>query len=190
MTTVALPASSSLDRLRAADTPFALQAAGVVGFALLTALLAQFELRIYLWEVPLTLQTIAVYSAGLYLGSRNGLFALLLYLILGLFLPFYAGGASGIEHLIGVTGGYLVAMPIVALLVGALTSSNRSAQKSFTSLIVGSITLFLFGVIGLWLVADLSFIEALNRGWFRFIPWDLTKIALVGALYLGLRKAF
>lgn len=190
MTTLALPASSPLDRLRAADAPLSLQAAGVVGFTLLTALLAQFEIRIYLWEVPLTLQTIAVYSAGLYLGARNGFLALLLYLVLGLFLPFFSGGASGVEHLVGVTGGYLLAMPIVALMVGALTSVNRSVGRSFTSLLVGSVTLFLFGVMGLWLATDLQLLEALNRGWLRFIPWDLTKIALAGSLYLGLRKAF
>lgn len=190
MATLALPASSSLDRLRADDASFTLQAAGIIGFALLTALLAQFEIRIYLWEVPLTLQTVAWYSAGLYLGHRNGFLAMALYLLMGLFLPFFSGGASGPEHLLGVTGGYLLASPFMALSIGALTRKNRSGKRTFASLLVGSLTLFLFGVIGLWLVADLSFLEALNRGWFRFVPWDLTKIAFVGFLYLGLRKAF
>ena len=39
-------------------------------FAALTALGAQ--VRIYLWEVPITLQTIFVYGGGLCLGARNG----------------------------------------------------------------------------------------------------------------------
>ena len=93
---LAAPSAASVDRLRAGDAPLALQAALVVGTALLTGLLAQFELRVYLWEVPLTLQSIAVYGAGLFLGWRTGALAMLLYLALGLVLPMYAGGGSGL----------------------------------------------------------------------------------------------
>ena len=79
---LAAPSAASVDRLRADDAPLALQAALVVGTALLTGLLAQFELRLYLWEVPLTLQSLAVYGSGLFLGWRLGALSMALYLAL------------------------------------------------------------------------------------------------------------
>ena len=74
---------STIDDLRSGSASVGLQVAGIVGFAALTALGAQF--RLYLWEVPFTLQTLAVYGSGLYLGWRNGLLAQGLYLLVGLF---------------------------------------------------------------------------------------------------------
>ena len=65
------------------------QVLAISSFAVATALGAQ--VRIYLWEVPITLQTLFVYGSGLVLGARNGLLSMLLYLVLGMFLPVYAG---------------------------------------------------------------------------------------------------
>jgi len=97
---------SAVDVLRSADARTTTQILGIVGFAFLTALGAQ--VQIYVWEVPFTLQTLAVYGSGLFLGWRNGLLAQVLYLVVGLFLPVYAGGESGPAILFfGVTAGYL-----------------------------------------------------------------------------------
>ena len=186
---LAAPSAASVDRLRASDAPLALQAALVVGTALLTGLLAQFELRLYLWEVPLTLQSVAVYGAGLFLGWRNGALAMLLYLALGLLLPFYAGGGSGLGHLLGASVGYLVAFPLVALVAGAATERRRGFGRALAGLLGGSVALFACGVAGLAVVADLSLAEAVVNGWLRFVPWDLTKIALVGSAYAAARHA-
>ena len=106
-----------VDGLRQEHASTALQVLGIVGFAVLTALGAQ--VRIYLWEVPFTLQTLAIYGSGLFLGWRNGMLAQLLYLTLGLFLPVYAGDTFGPAYLFGAaTAGYLLAAPVVAAVVG------------------------------------------------------------------------
>ena len=186
---LAAPSAASVDRLRAADAPLALQAALVVGTALLTGLLAQFELRIYLWEVPLTLQTLAVYGAGLFLGWRTGALAMLLYLALGLVLPMYAGGGTGLEHLLGASAGYLFAFPLVAFLAGRLTEANRGVGRTLLALAAGSVVLFSCGIVGLHLVAGMAWADAAVNGWLRFVPWDLTKIALVASLYAAARRA-
>ena len=187
---VAAPHSSSVDRLRASDAPLWLQAAGVLGFAGLTALFAQADLRIYLWEVPLTLQTIAVYSAGLFLGSRNGALAMGLYLALGLALPVFADGGTGLAHLLGASGGYLVAFPFVAALGGALTRERRTVGRTLVALAAGSLLLFAAGVTWLHGVADhATWGQSVTAGWLKFLPWDLTKIALVASLYAAARRA-
>lgn len=189
MSTIALARPASIDRLRAADAPLALQAAGMVGFAALTALFAQAELRIYLWEVPLTLQTIAVYSSGLFLGRRNGALAMGLYLLAGLVLPIFSDGGSGLSHLMGLTGGYLVGFPVAAFLAGHATRQRRSLGRIALGLVVASVVLFACGVTGLVLASDLALMDAVQNGWLRFLPWDLTKLALVGSLYAGARRA-
>jgi biotin transport system substrate-specific component len=184
------PHAASIDRLRAADAPLGLQAVGVVGFALLTAALAQAELRVYLWEVPLTLQTVAVYGSGLFLGRRNGFVAMGLYLLLGLALPFYAGGGSGLAHLAGASGGYLLAFPLVALAVGAVTRRDRGFGRTLAALVAGSLVLFACGAAWLHVAAGHgTWAQSAVDGWLRFVPWDLTKIALVASAYAAARRA-
>lgn len=189
MSTLALPRPASVDRLRASDAPLWLQAAGVVGFAALTALFAQAELRVYLWEVPLTLQTVAVYGSGLFLGRTRGALAMGLYLLAGLALPIYSGGASGLEHVLGATGGYLVGFPVAAAVAGWVTETARSVSRTALALVGASLALFACGVTGLTLATELSLAEAAVAGWLKFVPWDLTKLALVGGLFLGARRA-
>lgn len=182
------PRTRTIDILRSADAPIALQAAGVVGFALLTVLGAQF--RLYLWEVPFTLQTLAVYGSGLFLGWRNGMLAQVLYLSLGLLFPVYAGDGFGPAYLFGaVTAGYLLAYPLSALAVGVVSKRWNGLTGSMLSMIVGSLIIFGLGVTWLHYVAGhATWLESLDRGWFRFIPVDLAKILLVGLLYMGARR--
>lgn len=67
----------------------------VLGGALLTALLAQVKIMVPLSPVPVTGQTLAVGLVGATLGARRGTLALALYVLLGLFSPFYSGGSFG-----------------------------------------------------------------------------------------------
>lgn len=186
---LAAPRPVALDRLRSADLPLVLQAVAIVAAAALTALLAQAEIRVYLWQVPLTLQTVAVYGTGLVLGRRNGFLAMGLYLLAGLALPVFSGGASGLEHLVGATGGYLLAFPLVALVAGTLTERTRTLGQSALALLVGSLVLFSCGVAVLHTVSGLPWMAALDMGWARFIPWDLAKIAAVSGAYAFGRRA-
>lgn len=189
---VALAATrpAALDRLRAADLPLATQAVAITVAALATAALAQFEIRFQFWEVPLTLQTVAVYGTGLVLGRRNGAFAMGLYLLLGLVFPFYSGGASGAAHLAAASGGYLLAFPLVAFVAGAITERSRTLGRSALALLAGSIVLFTCGVAVLHVAAGhASWGTSIMNGWVRFIPWDLAKIAAVSGLYAFGRRA-
>src|SRR5258705_7265126 len=90
----------------------------VFTFSLLTALAAQVAIPI--GPVPITGQTFAVLLTGALLGSRLGAMAIIAYLVEGAVgLPFFAGGTGGLAHLLGPTGGYLVAFPAAAFITGA-----------------------------------------------------------------------
>lgn len=182
------PRTASVDLLRSADAPLLMQAAGVAGFALLAVLGAQ--VHVYLWEVPITLQTLAVYGSGLFLGWRGGLLAMGLYLLLGLFFPVFAGESFGPAYLFGAaSAGYLLAAPLVAAAVGAASGRWNAFAGSVLSVVLGSAVLFTCGVVWLHYAADhATWLESIDKGWLRFALWDLAKIGLVAGLYTGARR--
>jgi biotin transport system substrate-specific component len=71
--------------------------------------------------VPLTLQPLAVLGVGLALGPVDGLLAMLAYLAEGAAgLPVFSPtGMGGLAQLVGPTGGFLMAYPLVAAIAGA-----------------------------------------------------------------------
>lgn len=183
------PFASQVDVLRSAHASTILQVLGIVGFALLTALGAQFRLAI--WEVPFTLQTLAVYGSGLFLGWRNGFLAQALYLAIGLFVPVFQDDGYGIAYFSGsVTAGYLLAWPLSAAAAGFLSKRWNSFAGAIVSLVAGSIILFTCGVTWLHFAAGHeSWITSFQRGWLGFIPFDLIKILAVASIYTGVRRA-
>ena len=182
------PGLATVDALRQERASVAVQVLGIVGFALLTALGAQ--VRIYLWEVPITMQTLFVYGSGLYLGWLNGLFAMLLYLALGLVFPVYAGDGFGPAYLFGaVSAGYLLGMPLSAAVIGRLSRRWNALSGSILSIMAGSLALFTVGVVWLHFAAEhTSWIESIDKGWLRFVVFDLAKIMFVGLVYTGTRR--
>ncbi len=182
------PRTASVDLLRSEDASALMQVAGIVGFALLAVLGAQ--VRIYLWEIPITLQTVAVYGSGLFLGWRNGLLAMGLYLLLGLFFPVFAGEGFGAAYLLGaLSAGYLLAMPLVAAAVGAASARWNSFAGSFLSVALGSVVLFTCGVVWLHFAAGhATWAESIYKGWALLALWDLAKLLLVSGAYTGIRR--
>ncbi len=183
------PYSTLVDRLREENASAILQATGIVSFALLTVLGAQIQFRVYLWEVPITLQTAAVYASGLYLGWRNGLLAQSLYLVLGLFLPVFAGDGYGVNYLFGaVSAGYLLTYPVAAAVIGALSKRWNTFSGSTLAAFVGSAIIFTGGVIWLhYLAGHATWIESIDKGFLRFVVIDVLKVVGVGLLYSGTR---
>src|SRR5213075_837139 len=106
-----------------APLDFVRQVGLVIGFSLLTALSAQIVIPVP--PVPFTAQTFAVVLTGALLGSRLGAITMIVYLIEGACgLPFFSGGSGGYWHLIGPTGGYLVAFPAAPISPARLPSTN------------------------------------------------------------------
>lgn len=177
-----------IDALRSEDASLLLQVVGIASFVMLAALGAQ--VRIFLWEVPITLQTLAIYGSGLFLGARNGSLAMILYLLVGLFFPVFASEAYGPAYLFGaMSAGYLLAAPLAALTVGTLSRRWNTFAGSALALIVGSAVLFSLGVTWLHFAAGHeSWWMSIERGWLRFVVWDITKVALVALCYVGVRR--
>ena len=156
----------------------------VTGFALLTALFAQITIRLPFTPVPITGQTFAVLLSGAALGMWAGGASQILYLLLGLFFPFYANGASGTEALFGATGGYLFGFVVAAALVGKLAERHhdRRVISAVTAFLTGSLLIYFFGVIGLMATADMDLLTAVELGVVPFILGDIIKAYAAGLL--------
>src|SRR5215831_14267795 len=104
------------------------QVALVVAASLFVAICAHITIPLMpLTPVPLTVQNLAVLLVGFLLGSRRGFAALVIYLVEGLSgLPvFNPTGPGGVAQLFGVTGGFLLAYPLVAFVAGYVFERGR-----------------------------------------------------------------
>lgn len=171
--------------LEAALAPldFVRQVGLVIGFSLLTALSAQIVIPI--GPVPITGQTFAVLLTGALLGSRLGAITMIVYLLEGASgLPFFSGAHGGILHLMGPTGGYLVAFPAGAFITGAFAEHgwDRKFLTAAAAMAIGSIVIMLSGWLWFSLVMKTSPAITLFATVLKFIPGDLIKISLAAAV--------
>ena len=158
------------------------QAFWVVTFAVLTAAAAQVEIP--LKPVPLTLQTMFVLMAGAFLGKRNGFLSMVLYLGFGLAgLPVFAGGAFGIPVLLGPTGGYLLAFPAAAFLIGYLLELKKNWPFVLLAMTLGLLLVFTLGTVQLNFVYFHSWSDSLKAGFMAFSIWDLVKLLAATSIY-------
>ena len=153
-------------------------------YVLLTSILGSFllaissKVQIPLTPVPVTLQTLVLLVMSMFLGWRGAVGATSLYLFQGAIgLPVFAHG-GGFIILFGPTGGYLFGFLIASLVVGYLAEKgwDKSVVLTFTSMTIGTLIIYLFGVIWLSYLKDLN--TALVFGLLPFITPDILKICL------------
>lgn len=156
----------------------------VLSFALLTAVAAQVRIPLPFTPVPITGQTFAVLLSGAVLGGTGGAASQALYLLLGLFLPFYAGGASGWTYATGATGGFLLGFIVAAWVIGQLAErrQDRNLATAIPAFLTGTVVIYLFGVPWLANVVGVSWTSAIELGVTPFVVGDLAKILLAGVL--------
>ncbi|KAB2810430.1 biotin transporter BioY [Pimelobacter simplex] len=144
--------------------------------------------------VPYSLQTFGVLLTGAVLGPVRGFLSVVLYLVAGLVLPIYSGGASGISHYSGVTAGYLVAFPLAAALCGYLVYRNHRNATQFTLVFTcGLLSSFVFvhtlGPLNLAWRADLSLKEAFSFD-AAYFPGDIAKNVVMALIATAVHRAF
>ncbi len=165
----------------------------VVLGALFIALTANIRIPVPGSPVPITGQTFSVLLVGGALGLRRGMLSVLLYLLMGLVLPVYAEGRSGLatiaslqqgQIVLGATGGYLLGFVVAAALVGWLAELgwDRRVWSAAAAMVLGNALIYLIGVPWLATAAHLSPERALQLGLFPFLLGDALKLAVAAGL--------
>jgi biotin transport system substrate-specific component len=181
---MAKPAIQTLDAERARVPEAARQVALVVGASLFVALCARITIPLPFTPVPLTVQNFGVLLVGLLLGSRRGFAALALYLTEGAFgMPVFSPtGPGGIAQLLGPTGGFLLAYPIVAWLAGyAMERGRKSFARAALGGLLGEFVLFFSGLS--WLaVLTHSVAQAFRWGLYWFLFAEVIKVMMAAGI--------
>lgn len=147
---------------------------------LLLALLAQ--VKISMFPVPITGQSLGVLLLGAALGARRAVESVLAYLVLGAVgLPVFAGGV-GLLTLFGPTGGYLWSFVPAAAVVGYLCERkwDRRFLGALLAFALGHAIMFAGGVA--WLTCLVGFREALAVGLIPFLPGIVVKTLIATSL--------
>lgn len=163
---------------------------GMVAFVLAMSFGAYVAVPLPWTPVPMTLQPLFVLLAGAVLGPRAGAGAMAGYLMVGAAgAPVFSLGGAGLPWLLGPTGGYLVAMPAAAWLVGAAAGGGAGWLRLLGALTLGMATIYLGGLAQLFLLTRQEIGALLAVGVLPFLAGDVTKILAAALLARSIRSS-
>ena len=158
----------------------------VLGGTLLIALAAQ--VRVPMYPVPMTLQTLAILTIGLTYGARLGAATLIAYLAEGAMgLPVFAGGGAGLAYMAGPTGGFLVGFVLMAWLAGLASDKGltRGLVPAALVALVAAVLLYVPGLAWAW-AAFSKTPDVLWAGWMApFLLGDAVKAVIAALIVTG-----
>lgn len=146
-------------------------------------------------EVPVTLQTFAIFLTLSLLGGKKGLLTVAVYILLGAVgVPVFSSMRGGVAILAGPTGGYILGFLGSALVYWVMeTLSGHSEWIRLSAMILGNLVCYAFGT-GWFLVVmsgrgkPMGLVAALSMCVIPYILPDIAKIALANVLAKRLRQ--
>ncbi|WP_410765929.1 biotin transporter BioY [Haloferax sp. DFSO60] len=135
--------------------------------------------------IPVTMQVLVVFLAGIFLGPVWGGASMVLYLVAGsLGAPVFAGGSAGFGALVGPTGGYLLSYPLAAAVTGAIVHNGVTlgdyrvnTLRLVGAMVAGTVVIYALGTIGFAFVQNIGLGAAFWVASAAFIPAEAFKIA-------------
>lgn len=151
-------------------------------------------IRLNIFIVPFTLQTMAVMLAACFLGGKRGLFAVLIYIFMGLIgLPVFTKG-GGFGYILEPTFGYILAfVPAVVFICLFKEKVKNNYILLVVILFAGGIIILLFGALYAYLLLSLTTgINSLSgfiTGYFlAFVPAEIIKALAAALIYNRLHR--
>ena len=126
--------------------------------------------------VSLTLGVFAILLAGALLPPALAALSACAYLLLGFAgLPVFAGFAAGPGVLFGMTGGYLLAYPIMAWLLSMVCEKTRSRGVRMAGVALANLCCYLLGTAWFMAATGMGLWASLSACVIPFILPDLAK---------------
>ncbi len=142
---------------------------------------------------PITAQSLGVMLAGAVLGAKRGGLSLLLFVALvAISLPLLSGGRGGLGVILGTSGGFILAWPICAAVIGYLVHKNAGANIWVTGSMIafgGILVMYTLGIPWMAVVGKLGLNKSLAI-MVAYVPGDLVKVVLATVIARGLRRAY
>ena len=113
--------------------------------------------------VPIVLQNLFVFLAGLLLGSRWGLASVSVYILAGAMgLPIFAQGMGGVGRLVGPTGGFLIGYIPAVYIIGRISENgDHKAMWDAVAMIIGTVVIYACGVTWLKILFGTTLVKIL-----------------------------
>lgn len=135
--------------------------------------------------VPITAQTLGVMLAGSILGAkRGGGSVLLVVALIAVGAPLLSGGRGGLGMLLAPGGGYILAWPIAAFVIGMIVHRAKKVtviNAVMANLAGGIIIIHAIGILYFSWLADLPLTAAALSS-LTFLPGDLAKVMIAAFL--------
>ena len=152
--------------------------------------LLSYSLKLYLpfTPVPVTGQVFFALISGILLGPYYG--AMSQIMAIGLALssgPLFGFSILSVTHLVGPTGGYIIAFPISAFLTGQLLEIHQTDWMKYLAPILALLVIYTLGAYHLTNILGISFNKAIVLGIIPFIPADIVKVSLIIMIMKGMR---
>ena len=146
------------------------------------------HIKVPMYPVPMTLQTLVVSMIGLAYGSRLGAATVVAYLAEGAMgLPVFANFSAGFAPLMGPTAGFLWGFVGMAWLTGWLVENgyDRGFARLFFAALIPALLLFVPGVLVLKVVTGLGWQAAAMAGMVPFMLGAVVKAVLAAMAIKG-----
>lgn len=133
--------------------------------------------------VPITLQTLAVFTICAVYQPPVGIFSVMAYMLAGaLGVPVFAAFSGGVSVFLSPTGGYIIGFLLVAVVIQtSVRLFGRGVPVLSVSMVVGLLLCYLFGSVwycNVYAGGGIGIIAVMKICVFPFIPFDIIKIAV------------
>ena len=146
--------------------------------------------------VPVVLENFVAMLAGAVLGPVYGFLSMFLVVVLTALGVPMLGGSGGIGVLLSYTGGYVIAWPFSALLIGLLLRKVRGRstwtfiRTAVVVVVFGMLLPYVTGVPWFAHVAKVSLGKAMTLACYPYLPGDLLKAVLVTIIAVPVRAVY
>lgn len=158
--------------------------------ALMTAIIAVLgfvpSIPLPFMPVPIVVQNIGIFLAGILLGRKYGTLSVIVFLLLvAAGLPLLSGGRGSIGSFAGPSAGFLFLYPVVAYLIGLVRDLYYNKINLIillgATLVIGVLMLDIVGTIIMGMITNLPFTKSITFS-LAFIPGDVVKAIIASVV--------
>ena len=165
-------------------------------FVAMTAVCAQLMVVIpFISSVQFSMIILGVFMAGAILPPKWAFGSMAAYLLLGAVgAPVFGGFRGGPGVLFGITGGFLISYPLMALIISAIVERASAADKKaglgihVLAMAISLIFCYLFGALWFVAAAHATLEKAFAACVIPFVIPDLLKAVLASAAAVAVKK--
>lgn len=144
--------------------------------------------------VPITAQSLGPMLAGALLGPRRAAWSQLTFVgLVAAGLPLLAGGRGGLAVFLGPSGGFVLAFPVGAAVVGLVATrfgTRYDLPRALLATVTGGVlAVYAVGVPYLAAISGVALWQA-ALGSLVFVPGDLVKAVVAAAASVTVRRAY